>query len=101
MEIKIEQSVIDEATNNALTKLLSDDNYQNPVKRILENEFSWDMNGAGKTEFAKRFRLKVEEIMLKLIDDENFHKILGDKITTIFANNCVKDLRNLKERKTR
>lgn len=97
MEITIEQSVIDAATSEALTKLLADNNYSNPIKKILEKEFSWNMEGNGKTELAKRFKHKVEETMLKLIESEDFHIILGDKIATIFANSCVKDLRNIKE----
>jgi hypothetical protein len=99
MEIKIQQETIDHAANNAFSRLLADDNYHNPIKQILEKEFSWDMNGAGKTELAKQFKLKVEESISKLIDSPDFHQLLGEKIATKFAEAAVKDLRTIKDRK--
>lgn len=99
MELQIPQELIDKAANESFTKLLADDNYNNPIKKILEQEFSWDMQGNGKTELAKQFRVKVEETIAKLIDSEDFHKLLGEKIATAFANAAVKDLRTLKELK--
>lgn len=96
MEIKIEQDIIDDATKAAMAKLLSDDNYNNPVKQILEKQFSWNMEGEGNTEFAKQFKLRVVEAMSNLIDSPEFQQRLGDVIINKFADACVKDLRKHK-----
>ena len=97
MELTIPQETIESAANSALIKLLADDNYHNPVKNILEKEFSWDMNGEGKSDLAKQFKIKVNEVISKLIDSPDFHILLGEKIASKFAESCVKDLRTLKD----
>lgn len=99
MELKIEQTVLDKAVNDSFSKLIAEDNYGNPVKKILENEFQWDLSGEGKTEFAKEFKKKVQQSMQIIIDDPDFHQTLGRIIANKFAEVCVKDLRTLKELK--
>lgn len=97
MEVKIDQELVDKAANEAFGQLLKPDNYNNPLKKILESEFSWDMQGNGKTEIAKQFKEKVNEAISKLIDNPDFHKMLGEQIAMKFAEAAVKDLRNLKD----
>lgn len=99
MELKIDNALIDEATNNAFSKLISDDNYNNPIKKLLEQEFNWNMEGEGKSELAKQFKKRVEETVSKLIDSPEFHTLLGEKIAIKFAELSVKDLRTLKDLK--
>lgn len=101
MEIKIAQTVLDDATSKALAKMLDSENYSNPIVEILKREFSWDMNGEGKTDLAKEFKRKVQGTIAKLMDDPEFHTKLGAEIVKQFAEAAVKDLRNLKERERR
>lgn len=97
MELKISNEIINQATSEAFSKLISTDNYSNPITSILGKEFSWDLSGEGKTEIAKEFKLKVQEIMANLIKDPNFHITLGEKIAEKFSEACIKDLRMLKD----
>lgn len=97
MNITLNQETIDNATNDALSNLLKADNYSNPIKKILESEFSWDLQGNGKTELGKSFKLKVEQTLISLMDSPEFQTKLGEVIIQKFAESCIKDLRNLKE----
>jgi hypothetical protein len=99
MQLNISQEQIDKATEEAIAKLLSPNEYSNLVKKILEAEFNYDYNGNPKTEFGKQFKAKVLESMSKLMDLPDFHTQLGAVIIDKFAEACVKDIRTLKEKK--
>lgn len=97
MELNISQELVDKAANEALNNLLKTDNYSNPIKKLIEAEFSWDMQGEGKTDLAKQLKIKINETISRIIDDPDFHKVLGEQIAIRFAEAAVKDLRHIKE----
>lgn len=101
LSLNISQEQVDKATSDVMSKMLNPEEYNNPIKRILEQQFSWDMSGEGKTDLAKDFKIKVQESMVALMNSPDFHTKLGAIIIDKFAEACVKDIRTLKDKERR
>ena len=97
MNINIDTEIVDKATNDMFSALIQTDNYNNPIKKILEQEFGYDMNGTPKTELGKQLKEHVQTKIAQLLADPEFYTMLGQQIASKFAEQAVKDLRTLKE----
>ncbi len=88
MNIEISNETLNKAFEESINKMLAPDNYNNPVKRIVETVIGSSYKG-DRTELGEAIVKKIEAKVHTLIESDAFDAMLGQAVAEAIAKREV------------